>query len=173
MSKGLWLVILLCANAAMATTRLEGLTPLPLTGNQTAQRLDLSTHNWPIGSDDELVIEGHNPSAHPQTLILRIDDEASVNYRSRVNLERIVAPGPFTQRFALSEWRTSQPRALALDKLTKLYLFMADNAPSMTIHRWYWEPGLTLPEGTIALDLGAAAAPRFTGFEAMSPGGPR
>ncbi|MGL6309516.1 hypothetical protein ACSZMD_06720 [Aeromonas veronii] len=173
MSRGLWLVILLCANAAMATTRLEGLTPLPMTGNQTPQRLDLSTHNWPIGSDDELVIEGHNPSARPQTLILRIDDNASVNYRSRVNLERIVTPGPFTQRFALSEWRTSQPRALALDKLTKLYLFMADNAPSMTIHRWYWEPGLTLPEGTIALDLGAAAAPRFTGFEALSPGDPR
>ncbi|MGI3172936.1 hypothetical protein [Aeromonas veronii] len=173
MSRGLWLVILLCANAAMATTRLEGLTPLPMTGNQTPQRLDLSTHNWPIGSDDELVIEGHNPSARPQTLILRIDDEASVNYRSRVNLERMVTPGPFTQRFALSEWRTSQPRALALDKLTKLYLFMADKAPSMTIHRWYWEPGLTLPEGTIALDLGAAAAPRFTGFEPLSPGDPR
>ncbi|WP_421172294.1 hypothetical protein [Aeromonas sp. 601115] len=173
MSRGLWLVILLCCNAAMATTRLEGQTPLPMTGNQTPQRLDLSTYNWPIGSDDELVIEGHNPSAHPQTLILRIDDEASVNYRSRVNLERIVAPGPFTLRFALSEWRTSQPRALALDKLTKLYLFMADNAPSMTIHRWYWEPGLTLPAGTIALDLGAAAAPRFTGFEALSPGDPR
>ncbi|MFB2712417.1 hypothetical protein ACE1BU_16310 [Aeromonas veronii] len=173
MSRGLWLVILLCANAAIATTRLEGLTPLPMTGNQTPQRLDLSTHNWPIGSDDELVIEGHNPSARPQTLILRIDDNASVNYRSRVNLERIVAPGPFIQRFALSEWRTSQPRALALDKLTKLYLFMADNAPSMTIHRWYWEPGLTLPAGTIALDLGTAAAPRFTGFEALSPGDPR
>ncbi|MEZ6969142.1 hypothetical protein ACB040_01265 [Aeromonas sp. S11(2024)] len=173
MSKGLWLVILLCGHAAMATTRLEGQTPLPLTGNQTPQRLDLSTHNWPIGSDDELVIEGHNPSARPQTLILRIDDQGSVNYRSRVNLERIVAPGPFTLRFALSEWRTSQPRALALDKLTKLYLFMADNAPSMTIHRWYWEPGLTLPAGTIALDLGAAAAPRFTGFEALSPGDPR
>lgn len=173
MSRGLWLVILLCANTAMGATLLEGQTPLPMTGNQTPQRLDLSTHYWPIGSDDELVIEGHNPSARPQTLILRIDDEASVNYRSRVNLERIVAPGPFTQRFALSEWRTSQPRALALDKLTKLYLFMADNAPSMTIHRWYWEPGLTLPAGTIALDLGAAAAPRFTGFEPLSPGDPR
>ena len=173
MSRGLWLVILLCCHAAMATTRLEGQTPLPLTGNQTPQRLDLSSHSWPVGSDDELVIEGHNPSAHPQTLILRIDDEASVNYRSRVNLERIVTPGPFTQRFALSEWRTSQPRALALDKLTKLYLFMADNAPSLTIHRWYWVPGLTLPEGTIALDLGASTAPRFTGFEPLSPGDPR
>ncbi len=32
---------------------------------------------------------------------------------------------------------------------------------------------MTLPEGTIALDLGAAAAPRFTGFEALSPGDPR
>ncbi|WP_429076806.1 hypothetical protein [Aeromonas veronii] len=173
MSRGLWLVILLCCHAAMAITRLERLTPLPMSGNQTPQRLDLSPHSWPIGSDDELVIEGHNPSAHPQTLILRIDDEASVNYRSRVNLERIVAPGPFTLRFALSEWRTSQPRALALDKLTKLYLFMADNAPSMTIHRWYWEPGLNLSASTIALDLGAAAAPRFTGFEALSPGDPR
>lgn len=170
MSRGIWLVILLCCHAAMAATRLEGQTPLPLTGNQTPQRLDLSTHNWPIGSDDELVIEGHNPGTQPQTLILRVDDQASVNYRSRVNQERMVAPGPFTLRFALSEWRTSQPRALALDKLTKLYLFMADNAPSMTIHRWYWEPGLTLPEGTIALDLGAAAAPRFTGFEPLSPG---
>lgn len=173
MSRGLWLVILLCANAAMAATRLEGPIPLPLTGNQTPQRLDLSGHSWPVGSDDELVIEGHNPSSRPQTLILRIDDEASVNYRSRVNLERIVAPGPFTLRFALSEWRTSQPRALVLEKLTKLYLFMADNVPSLTIHRWHWEPGLTLPEGTIALDLGAAASPCFTGFEALSPGDPR
>ncbi|MGG5824635.1 hypothetical protein [Aeromonas salmonicida] len=173
MSRGIWLVILLCSSAAMATTRLEGPLPLPLTGNQTPQRLDLSGHSWSVGSDDELVIEGDNPSSRPQTLILRIDDDASVNYRSRVNLERIVAPGPFTQRFALSEWRTSQPRALALDKLTKLYLFMADNAPSLTIQRWYWERGLTLPEGTIALDLGATAAPRFTGFEALSPGDPR
>ncbi|MGY3914036.1 hypothetical protein [Aeromonas australiensis] len=173
MNKGLWLVLLLCGNTAIAATRLEGQTPLPLTGSQTPQRLELSGHSWPVGSDDELVIEGHNPSARPQIMILRIDDNASVNYRSRVNLERIVAPGPFTQRFALSEWRTSQPRALALDKLTKLYLFMADNAPALTIHRWNWEPGLTLPTDTIALDLGAATAPRFTGFETLSPGDPR
>jgi hypothetical protein len=44
MSRGLWLVILLCCHAAMAATRLEGQTPLSLTGNQTPQRLDLSPH---------------------------------------------------------------------------------------------------------------------------------
>ncbi|WP_331463409.1 hypothetical protein [Aeromonas sobria] len=146
---------------------------LPLTGTQTPQRLNLTKVPWPVGSDDELVIEGNNPSTQPQTLILRVDDKASVNYRSRVNQERMVAPGPFTLRFALSDWRTSQPRPLALNEITKIYLFMADDAPPLTIKRWFWEHGLTLPEGTIALDLGAASAPRFTGFEALSPGDPR
>ncbi|MGL5130478.1 MAG: hypothetical protein ACRC7D_20645, partial [Aeromonas popoffii] len=157
----------------MAASHLAGLVPLPLTGDKTPQRLTFGTVPWPVGGDDELVIEGHNPYSQTQTLILRADDAASVNYRSRVNLERAIAPGPFTLRFALSDWRTAQPRALALDKLTKLYLFMADGAPQLTIHRWYWEPGLTLPTGTVALDLGAADAPRFTGFETLAPGDPR
>lgn len=164
--------LLYCASLFSAT-QLPAPIMLPLTGPQTPQRLNLTNVPWPVGSDDELVIEGHNPGTQPQTLILRVDDKASVNYRSRVNQERMVAPGPFTQRFALSEWRTSQPRPLALDEITKIYLFMADDAPPLTIKRWYWEPGLTLPEGSIALDLGAAAAPRFTGFEALSPGDPR
>ncbi|WP_420867013.1 hypothetical protein [Aeromonas sobria] len=164
--------LLYCASLFSAT-QLPGSIPLPLTGTLTPQRLNLTNVPWPVGSDDELVIEGHNPDTQPQTLILRVDDKASVNYRSRVNQERMVAPGPFTLRFALSDWRTSQPRPLALDEITKIYLFMADDAPPLTIKRWFWEPGLTLPEGTIALDLGAASAPRFTGFEALSPGDPR
>lgn len=164
--------LLYCASLFSAT-QLPGPIMLPLTGTLTPQRLNLSNVPWPVGSDDELVIEGHNPGTQPQTLILRVDDKASVNYRSRVNQERMVAPGPFTLRFALSDWRTSQPRSLALDEITKIYLFMADDAPPLTIKRWFWEPGLTLPEGTIALDLGAASAPRFTGFEAVSPGDPR
>ncbi|TNH79036.1 hypothetical protein CF140_20485, partial [Aeromonas sobria] len=156
-----------------SATQLPAPIPLPLTGTLTPQRLNLTHVPWPVGSDDELVIEGHNPGTQPQTLILRVDDKTSVNYRSRVNQERMVAPGPFTLRFALSDWRTSQPRPLTLDEITKIYLFMADDAPPLTIKRWYWEPGLTLPEGSIALDLGAAEAPRFTGFEALSPGDPR
>nr|WP_303847227.1 hypothetical protein [Aeromonas sobria] len=164
--------LLYCASLFSAT-QLPAPIMLPLTGTLTPQRLNLTKVPWPVGSDDELVIEGHNPSTQPQTLILRVDDKASVNYRSRVNQERMVAPGPFTLRFALSDWRTSQPRPLALDEITKIYLFMADDAPPLTIKRWFWEPGLTLPTGTIALDLGAASAPRFTGFEAVSPGDPR
>lgn len=172
----LWLLLtmsLIGGEPLMAASHLEGLVPLPLTGDKTPQRLTFGTVPWPIGGDDELVIEGQNPYSQTQTLILRADDAASVNYRSRVNLERAIAPGPFTLRFALSDWRTAQPRALALDKLTKLYLFMADGAPQLTINRWYWEPGLTLPAGTVALDLGAADAPRFTGFETLAPGDPR
>lgn len=157
----------------LAASRLDGPTQLPLIGHQTPQRLTLTHQTWPVGSDDELVIEGHNPASQPQTLILRVDDAASVNYRSRANLERIVAPGPFVQRFALSEWRTSQPRPLALDKLTKLYLFMADGAEPLTLRTWRFEPGLTLPTGTIALDAGAADAPRFSGFASLAPGDPR
>ncbi len=171
-----WLLLalfLIGGEPVMAASHLAGLVPLPLTGDKTPQRLTFDTVPWPVGGDDELVIEGHNPYSQTQTLILRADDAASVNYRSRVNLERAIAPGPFTLRFALSDWRTAQPRALALDKLTKLYLFMADGAPQLTIHRWYWEPGLTLPTGTVALDLGAADAPRFTGFETLAPGDPR
>nr|WP_240038582.1 hypothetical protein [Aeromonas sobria] len=164
--------LLYCASLFSAT-QLPAPIMLPLTGTQTPQRLNLTKVPWPVGSDDELVIEGNNPSTQPQTLILRVDDKASVNYRSRVNQERMVAPGPFTLRFALSDWRTSQPRPLALNEITKIYLFMADDAPPLTIKRWFWEHGLTLPEGTIALDLGAASAPRFTGFEALSPGDPR
>ncbi|MGL6499280.1 hypothetical protein ACSZOJ_12650 [Aeromonas dhakensis] len=164
---------LIMVSTALAASRLDGPTPLPLSGEQTPQRLTFERLPWPIGADDELVIEGHNPAAGPQTLILRVDDAASVNYRSRVNLERIIPPGPFTLRFSLSDWRTAQPRALALDQLTRLYLFMADGAAPLTLTRWYWSPGLTLPAGTIALDLGASDAPRFTGFEPLAPGDPR
>ncbi len=160
-------------STVLAASRLDGPTPLPLSGELTPQRLTFERLPWAVGADDELVIEGHNPAAGPQTLILRVDDNASVNYRSRVNLERIIPPGPFILRFSLSDWRTAQPRALALDQLTRLYLFMADGAAPLTLTRWYWSPGLTLPAGTIALDLGASDSPRFTGFETLAPGDPR
>ncbi|HDX8377700.1 TPA: hypothetical protein RQN05_004347, partial [Aeromonas dhakensis] len=166
---GLMTLCLIIGSSVLAASRLDGPTPLPLSGEQTPQRLTFERQPWPVGADDELVIEGHNPAAGPQTLILRVDDAASVNYRSRVNLERIIPPGPFTLRFSLSDWRTAQPRALALDQLTRLYLFMADGAPPLTLTRWYWSPGLTLPAGTIALDLGASDSPRFTGFEPLTP----
>ncbi|PJG60146.1 hypothetical protein [Aeromonas cavernicola] len=166
-------IILLFASHLCAESRLNQPVSLPLKGSHTPQQVSLINDPVPIGSDDELVIEGDNPSPLSTTLILRVDDTASVGYGSRVNLERIIPPGPFTLRFALSEWRTNQPRALALDKLTDLYLFTADTTSAMTIKKWYWTAGLTLPSDTIALDLGPADAPRFSGFDAVTPGDPR
>ncbi len=52
-------------STALAASRLDGPTPLPLSGEQTPQRLTFERLPWPIGADDELVIEGHNPAAGP------------------------------------------------------------------------------------------------------------
>ncbi|MHA7001270.1 hypothetical protein [Aeromonas schubertii] len=146
---------------------------LPLSGTATPQRLDPQTLDAPFDGQHELVIEGESRAKDLVTLILQVDDAHSVNYRTRVNLERRLPAGPFLLRFPLSEWRTQEPRGLALDQLTRITLFVADGDPPLTLHRWRLEPGLRLATTTQALDLGAADSPLMAGFAPLVPGDPR
>ncbi|MEW7865245.1 hypothetical protein [Aeromonas diversa] len=146
---------------------------LPLTGTATPQRLDPQTLDAPFDEQHELVIEGESRAERLVTLILQVDDARSVNYRTRVNLERRLPPGRFLLRFPLSEWRTQEPRALALGQLKRITLFMADDDPPLLVHSWRLEPGLRLAPTTLALDLGGADSPLMAGFAPLTPGDPR
>ncbi|MGL5371862.1 MAG: hypothetical protein ACRDBF_12675, partial [Plesiomonas shigelloides] len=57
-------------------------------------------------ADDDLVIEGNNPSDRQALLVIRLDDVNSTGYSSRVNEERDIPPGPFRLRIALASLLT-------------------------------------------------------------------
>jgi len=113
----------------------------------------------------ELVVTGDNPSAQAVTLVLRMDDGKSRAYATRVNYERVLPPGPFTLRFAVSGLRTPSGRILDSGDIRALMLFVADGQPELKLSKINVEAGLELPAGSHAWDLGPDDGPVFPGFE--------
>lgn len=149
--------LLLCATAALAEekTLIQGALPLSL---PSFPRID-----DPLG---ELVIRGVNASAAPATLVLRIDDARSVDYRRRVNEERMVAPGPFELTVPARGMRRSNGEAFDLAAADRAFLFSASARVSAEI---FFRSGASLPNGAIGFDLGPEDAPVFPGFAPLGP----
>ncbi len=134
--------------------------------------LPLSLPSFPGAADplDELVITGVNASGGPATLVLRIDDDRSVDYRRRVNEERMVAPGPFELTFPAKALRRSNGEAFDMAGARRLFLFAAGQKVSATISRRKSE---ALPGGAIGYDLGPSDAAIYPGFQPLGPADPR
>jgi hypothetical protein len=117
----------------------------------------------PVGQ--ELVISGTNPSDRNVTFILRFDDGQSSSYATRVDIERVLPPGPFVLRYPTSGQRTPTGRVLNTGDLRRFFAVVADGDPQLHIDRITVEKGLVLPPDVIALDFGPPEAPVYSGFQ--------
>lgn len=76
-----------------------------------------------IDASMNLVISGVNPNTAEILIVLRLDDANSSDYYSRVNIERQIAPGPFSLDFSLKGLHRSDGELLDLASLKKITLF--------------------------------------------------
>ena len=76
-----------------------------------------------IDASMTLNISGVNPNQKAVLVVLRLDDANSSDYYSRVNIERQIAPGPFSLDFNLKGMRRSDGELPDLTTLKKVTLF--------------------------------------------------
>ena len=120
-----------------------------------------------------LVTRGFVGGSAPATLVLRVDDGASVNYASRVNEERLPPPGPFVWRFPLAGAKTSRGGLIDARDIRRLSLFEPTSEKRIQIAAFGLEPAPKLPEGVAGYSFGAADAPLIGGLTRIAPGDPR
>ena len=133
-----------------------------------AQRQVLTFPQPPfIGQSDRLVVSGNNRDDEARIVVIRIDDRVGPAYADRVNIERVVPPGPFELSIPLDGLRTSGGRALDVERLRQVICFPGNPGAQIDIH----EPALVrsagLPEGVMAWDLGPAASALWPGFQPL------
>lgn len=119
----------------------------------------------------DMLITGVNHAPQPVTLVLRLDAADSVNYRSRVNEERLLPPGPFSLRLPAGSLKRSNGQPFDLRRTQKLFLFTepagAVDADIALV------PAPPRFAGGIALDAGPADQAPALGFERLAPDDPR
>jgi hypothetical protein len=116
----------------------------------------------------EIVIEGSVETAEPVTLVLRIDDEASSNYATRVNLERLVPSGPFAWRMPVDGLRESNGEPLNICGIKFMTLFVGAGDGALLLDRFEFRRTAPRPANVLAFDLGPENAPQFPGFLEMT-----
>ena len=124
----------------------------------------------PVDATTLVVVEGHVEATSPIVLVLRIDDDWSDGYASRVNEERLVPPGPFRWTVPLRGLKTSGGRLLRDQTLRRIHLFNASPKGRADVTVFRFEEAPALPVGTVGFSLGASDAPLFPGFERIAPG---
>ena len=117
----------------------------------------------------ELIISGNNNSDSQQVLIVRIDNENSTDYRSRVNKEFSLAPGSFQLILPLSGLKTPARQPLA-QPYSRLFVFAADRWAEVELDQVLISFANELPEDTLALDFGSKSSAAFPGFAAIGKG---
>lgn len=115
----------------------------------------------------ELIISGQNESKKQQILIVRIDNENSSDYRSRVNQEFTLSPGPFELILPLSGLKASSGKPFK-QPYSKLFVFGADMRTGIQLEKVLISTTSKLPEQTLALDFGSGNSAAFPGFESIS-----
>ena len=76
-----------------------------------------------LNETDILVIKGNNPNKEAELLVIRLDDAASHDYYSRVNLERRVKPGYFELRVPIGGVKKENKKPFDIHSLKELYVF--------------------------------------------------
>nr|MDT0251570.1 hypothetical protein [Endozoicomonas sp.] len=124
-----------------------------------------------VENSTELLISGTNKSNSQQTLIIRIDNESSSNYRSRVNKEFTLTQGPFELILPLSGLKTSGGQ-LFKQPYSKLFIFAADMWSDIELEKIHISTTNKLPEQTLALDFGSQSSAAFPGFKPIGKDSP-
>ena len=153
----LWLVLLLCG--AIAANKLAVANESPVVINDQVRDLPLdylevqiAVFRQSINEQSEIVIEGENRDTEPRIVILRFDDDKSYNYISRLNIERVVIPGPFKIQVPLFGQKTPNGRLFEWQSWKRFILF-TDNAQRPVV------------AGNITLNHAANYSSRSFGFD--------
>lgn len=151
MIRPLLLLLLACSSPALADTlRLAIPHPLPAL--------------------PELLVEGRNEATAPARVVLRADDRASPPYADRANVERLVAPGPFTLRLRLPLLVTPGGRALEPQALRQVIAHSPD--AGVRLHRIAIAAAPRLPEGAFGWSFAPEGAAPLAGMRAVTPEDP-
>lgn len=125
----------------------------------------------PDAAAQDLLITGINRAPTPVTLVLRLDAPDSVNYRTRVNEERLLPPGAFALRLPAGSLKRSNGQAFDLPTAQRLYLF-TEPAAAVEAEIALAPPRPPLPD-VLALDAGPADQAPALGFSRLAPDDPR
>ncbi len=151
--------------------------PTPVAAPQTAAAqtpvgFSFGTGNLPIAFEPaqpitldaagHIDIAGTVDGAAPVTVVLRVDDGRSTNYASRMNEERVLAPGPFALRFEVANLRAGDGRSLDATDIRRVILFTVGPGTARVSHFV-----LALPQG-----LGVASAPLSPTTTTVAPTAP-
>ena len=131
------------------------------------QVLQLSDTGLALASQ-RLLITGTNHASDDRTLVIRIDDRARPPYADRVNLERVVPPGPFRLELGLGGLQTSGGRALDPASLKQVICFQGRGSGDLEIHPPLLADNPQLPAHSMAWDLGPAHSPLWPGFKRLT-----
>lgn len=122
-----------------------------------------------VEAGQEWQVKGENTSSQTITLVLRLDDAQSVDYYSRVNIERVIPPGPFVFRLDTSGLKTENKRLLDLQHVRRLMLFVGRDQPAVRVEKIEIATTFSLPVGVYGWDLGSATSPLYPGFKRLTP----
>ncbi len=119
----------------------------------------------------ELTITGNNPDDKPVTLVVRVDNQDSKSYFTRVNEEFTLQPGTFSVQLPLSRMKMSGGNFLE-PPYTHLHIFTANTKYALALESVAIKEPAPIPKDTLAIDLGPTGSPVFPGFELLSPDSP-
>lgn len=125
-----------------------------------------------IKADTLLEIVGKNPTSEEQILVIRVDDSKSPGFSDRVNLERVIPPGPFRIKTAVSGLKTPSGRLINSDRLTRLIVFTPDQESELIIQSSQFKHPKPLGHGAKGWDLGKPTSPVWPGFLPLTPASP-
>jgi hypothetical protein len=117
-----------------------------------------------IDPSDRLLVSGNNRSDDAQIVVIRIDDRKAPPYADRINIERMVPPGPFRLSVPLEGLRTPGGRRLDVDALRQVICFPGRPDTGLDIDAPRIVRAVRLPDGAMAWDLGPAGSALWPGF---------
>jgi len=136
---------------------------------QQSQRLHY-THSPSLNSEQQLLIRGENRHHQARVLVIRIDDRKNPPYAERINLERVVPPGPFKIQLALGGLHTPSARPLQSDKIQQIIVFQGSGDDGLYIEPLQIITPAKLSGGAKGWDLGPKGSALWPGFTAITPG---
>ncbi len=121
-------ILALCGSVLIAVCAAP-LCAAPLTLRGPTPQEQEFTPPLVLATDGAIEVSGTNESGKIGTLIVRVDDEQSRDYASRVNDERVIPVGPFRLSLPASALKTPSGRALQTGDIRRLIVFSADGSP--------------------------------------------
>ena len=115
----------------------------------------------------ELQLKGINHNDSVLTLIIRIDNSSSRDYRTRYNREFSIQPGAFSLTIPMTGLKTSGKTPL-LPPYTQMIIFNAGSSDGVVLTEAHIAPPPPRPKQVLALDFGKEDSPVFPGFEPVT-----